>query len=189
MTTLSEQIAGERRRLKSVRQLLTTAVARKSGGNQSFVPFYIALGDYMEAAMNRLHAQDVKMGDMIRRKLATLDDKATQALDELHERLTGNQAYLTVFSAAKSALQGEGAEALERFEQASAAYTDYIVGNLGHHGLTTELAAKLFSEADWAYMAGMTEAETAHEQQLYARVHALLPAALADLQPAVAGIG
>ncbi len=183
MTTLSEQIAGERRRLKSIRQLLTTAVARKSGGNSSFVPFYIALGDYMEAAMERLHAQDIKMGDMIRRKLVTLDDKAVQALDELHERLTGNQAHLTVFSAAKSALQSEGVEALERFEQASTAYTAYIMANMGHHGGTTELAAKLFSEADWAYMAGITEAETRLEQQLHDRVFALLPAALADLQP------
>jgi hypothetical protein len=183
MTTLSEKIAGERRRLKSVRQLLTTAVARKSGGNPSFVPFYLALGDYMETAMDRLHAQDVKMGDMIRRKLVTLDDNARLALDELHERLTGNQAYLTVFSAAKDALQSEGADALERFEQASAAYTAYIMANMGHHGRTTELAAKLFSDADWAYMAGVTEAETALEQELYARVFALLPAALADLQP------
>ncbi len=184
MTTQSEQIAGERRRLKSVRQLLSTAVARKSSGNQSFVPFYIALGDYMEASMSRLHAQDVKMGDMIRRKLVTLDDQARQALDELHERLTGNQAHLTVFSAAKSALQSEGADALDRFEQASAAYTGYIVANMGHHGATTGLAAKLFTEADWSYMAGSTEAETALEQQLYTRVYALLPAVLAGLQPA-----
>lgn len=184
MTTLSEQIAGERRRLKSVRQLLTAAVARKSDGNPSFVPFYVALGDYMEAAMERLHAQDIKMGDMIRRKLVTLDDKAVQALDELHERLTGNHAHLAVFSAAKSALQSEGVDALERFEQASAAYTAYIMANMGHHGGTTELAAKLFSEADWAYMAGITEAETRLEQQLYDRAFALLPAALADLQPA-----
>jgi len=184
MTTQNEQIAGERRRLKSVRQLLSAAVARKSGGHPSFVPFYIALADYMEASMGRLHAQDVKMGDMIRRKLVTLDEEARQALDELHERLTGNQAHLTVFSAAKSALQSEGADALERFEQASAAYTAYIVANMGHHGATTELAAKLFSEADWSYMAGSTGAETALEQQLYARIYTLLPAALADLQPA-----
>jgi hypothetical protein len=184
MTTLSERIAGERRRLKSVRQLLTDAVERKSAGDASFVPFYIALGDYIEASMHRLHAQDVKMGDMIRRKLVTLDDKARQGLDELHERLAGNQAHLTVFSSAKRELQSEGVDALSRFEEASAAYTAYIVANMGHHGITTELAAKLFSEADWAYMAGITEAETALEQELHARVYALLPTALADLQPA-----
>ena len=71
---------------------------------------------------------------------------------------------------------------MPRFEQASAAYTAYIVANMGHHGLTTELAAKLFSEADWTYMAGISEVDTAVEQQLYARVFALLPAALADLR-------
>ena len=182
MSTLREKVAGERRRLKSVREAMTAAVARKSGGDSTFAPFYVAVADYIETSMGRLHAQDVKMGDMIRRKLVTLDDKSRQALDELHERLTGNQAHLTVFSSAKSALQSEGADALPRFEQASAAYTAYIVANMGHHGLTTELAAKLFSEADWTYMAGISEVDTAVEQQLYARVFALLPTALADLR-------
>lgn len=184
MTTLREKVGGERRRLKSVRQALTAAVARKSGGDPAFVPFYVAIGDYIETSMGRLHAQDVKMGDMIREKLGSLDAPAEKALRELDERLAGNQEHLTAFSAAKKALATSGVAALEPFEAVSAAYTNYIVTNMGHHDGTTDLAQRLFTMADWEYMAGLTEEETRLEQQLYARVFAALPAVLDDLRPA-----
>ena len=184
MTTLREKVAGERRRLKSVRETLTAAVARKSGGDPAFVPFYEAVADYIETSMGRLHAQDVKMGDMIRTKLGKLDAQAEKALGELDERLAGNQEHLKAFTAAKRALKGGGTSALAHFEAVAAAYTNYIVTNMGHHGGTTDLAGRLFSTADWEFMAGVTDEETRVEQQLYARVFAALPAALDDLRPA-----
>jgi chemotaxis response regulator CheB len=184
MTTLREKVAGERRRLKSVREAMTTAVARKSGGDASFVPFYVAVADYIETSMGRLHAQDVKMGNMIREKLGKLDAQAEKALRELDERLAGNQDHLKAFSAAKLALKTGGPAALEAFEAVGAAYSNFIVTNMGHHGATTELAQRLFTTADWDYMAGVTDEETRVEQQLYARVFAALPAALHDLRPA-----
>jgi hypothetical protein len=184
MTTLRERVAGERRRLKSVREALTAAVARKSRGDAAFIPFYVAVSDYMETSMGRLHAQDVKMGDMIREKLGKLDASAEKALGELDERLAGNQKLLRDMVAAKQRLLTDKTpEAVERFEAAGAAYTQYIVSNMGHHGGTTDLAGRLFTQEDWEYMAGITEQETRTEQQQYARVFAALPAALADLRP------
>lgn len=185
MTTLREKVAGERRRLKSVRETLTAAVARKSGGDRAFIKFYIAIADYIETSMGRLHAQDVKMGKMIRDKLGKLDVTASQALQELDERLAGNQEHLKALSAAKQGLaEAADAAALERFESVSAAYTHYIVTNMGHHGGTTDLAGRLFTPEDWEHMAGVTDEETRTEQQQYARVFANLPAALNDLRPA-----
>jgi len=184
MTTLREKVAGERRRLKSVRETLTAAVARKSCGDAAFVPFYEAVSEYIETSMGRLHAQDVKMGDMIREKLGKLDAPAEKALGELDQRLAGNQEHLKALSAAKRALKGGGASALAHFEAVAGAYTSYIVSNMGHHGGTTDLAGRLFTTADWEFMAGVTDEETRLEQQLYARVFAVLPAALDDLRPA-----
>jgi hypothetical protein len=183
MTTLRERVAGERRRLKSVRETLTAAVARKSGGDPAFIPFYVAVADYIETSMGRLHAQDVKMGDMIREKLGTIDPESAKGLAELDERLAGNQRLLAEFVAAREALKHDGAATLPRFEAASAAYTHYIVTNMGHHGATTNLAGRLFTTEDWDYMAGVTEAETQREQELYNRVFAALPPALSDLRP------
>ena len=183
--TLRERVAGERRRLKSVRETLTAAVARKSGGDSVFAPFYVAIADYIETSMGRLHAQDVKMGNMIRAKLGTLDAPSAQALSELDERLAGNQQHLQALVAAKKNLvAGNNPANLARFEAVGAAYTNYIVANMGHHGGTTDLAGRLFTPADWDYMAGVTDEETRTEQQQYARVFATLPPALNDLRPA-----
>ena len=185
MTTLREKVAGERRRLKSVRETLTAAVARKSRGDSAFVPFYLAIADYIETSMGRLHAQDVKMGKMIRDKLGKLDAQSGQALQELDERLAGNQEHLKALSAARRGLAAQAdAAALERFETVGAAYTHYIVTNMGHHGGTTDLAARLFTQDDWEHMAGVTDEETRTEQRQYARVFDALPAALHDLRPA-----
>jgi hypothetical protein len=188
MTTLRERVAGERRRLKSVRQALTTAVDQKAGGDSSFVPFYLAVTEYIATSMGRLHAQDVKMGDMIRAKLGKLDPPSEQALRELDERLAGNQLHLKAFTSASAGLKKAGPAslpaALEGFEAAGTAYSNYIVTNMGHHGATTDLAARLFTTDDWDFMAGVTAEETRLEEQLYERVFAALPAALSHLKPA-----
>ena len=175
---LRERVANERRRLKSVREALSAALASGAGGNPAYVPFYLAVADYMEAAMHRLHIQDVRMGEMIRSKLGTMDATAKKALGELDDRLAGNQRHLNEFLAARDALKKEGVAQMQRFEKASRDYTGFITANMGHHGATTELAQKLFSLDDWAYMAGITDEETRNEQALHERVFAALPAGL-----------
>ncbi|MCL4720672.1 MAG: hypothetical protein KJ041_01710 [Gammaproteobacteria bacterium] len=183
MTTLRERVAGERRRLKSVREALSAAVARTSGGDAAFVPFYGAVADYIEAAMARLHEQDVRMGVMLRASPESKDAAGQQALRELDERLAGNQAHLQAFIAAARQLAARGTAAVDDFERVSRAYTDFIVANMGHHGATTELAARVFSTTDWERMAHVSEADTRREEELYSAVFSRLPASLADLKP------
>ncbi len=176
MTTLQEKIAGERRRLKQVRQKLTAAVEQTAHGNADWIPFYLAVADYMQAAMDRLHAQDDKMGAMIRERVD--GDKATQALAELDERLQGNQQRLDRLLAERERLAAEGAARLSDFEAAARDFTDFIVRNMGHHGATTDLAGKLFSPQDWEYMAGITDEDLAREVELAEKVAASTPADL-----------
>ncbi len=172
---LRERIANERRRLKSVREALSAALAKGANGDASYVPFYVAAADYIEAAMRRLHIQDVRMGEMIRSKLGTLDAKAETGLAELAERLSGNQKHLNALLEARAALKREGMVAVGRFEQVGRDYTNYITTSMGHHGATTELAQKLFTMDDWSYMAGITEEESRREQTLHEGVFAAVP--------------
>jgi hypothetical protein len=174
-TPLRERVANERRRLKSVRQALSAALDQGSKGDPAYAPFYIAVADYIEAAMHRLHIQDVRMGEMIRARIGTPDASAKTAMAELDERLAGNQRHLHAFVEAAAALRKQGASAIGRFEQVSRDYTGYITANMGHHGGSTELAQKLLSVDDWAYMAGITDEETRREQTLYERVFATVP--------------
>lgn len=179
MTELRDHIAGERKRLRAVRQKLSAAVAQGAHGNPDWVPFYVAVAGYMEASMGRLHAQDEKMGDMIRDKVETVDDSVRKALGELAERLGGNEQRLRRLLAARDALQNEGAAALGEFEAAAGDFTAFIVANMGHHGGTTDLAARLFSPADWDYMAGITREEMDREVALFEQVNRTTPG---DLQ-------
>lgn len=180
MTTLQERIAGERRRLRTVRQKLSAAVAQTAPDAEAWSPFYIAVGDYMEASMARLHAQDDKMGDMIREKADTSEAQVQKALAELADRLNGNHQRLQRLLKARDALRGSPTAAnVREFESAARDFTDFIVANMGHHGATTELAAKLFVPADWEFMAGVTDEDMAREVALFDKVTASTPA---DLQ-------
>jgi len=175
MTTLSERVAGERRRLRQVREALTAATGEGSGGNPDWVPFYIAIADYFETTMERLHAQDVRMGDMLREK-ADMENEANQvAMAELEERLTGNQRHLEEMLDARGALQKSGAESLDRFEAAGGAYAGYIVANMGHHAGTADLARDVFSSEDWEHMAAITDEAQEREAALYDEVFRNVP--------------
>jgi hypothetical protein len=172
---LREKVAAERRRLREVRQALSAAVAQGAQGAASWVDFYIAIGNYFAAAMHRLHVQDVRMGDLLREKADLTTPEAIQAMQELKDRLDGNQTHLEHFMACHAALQTEGAAALPAFESAARAYTDYIVANMGHHDGTTSLARAAFSVADWDYMAVTSDADAEREERLYKKVFAKLP--------------
>ena len=178
MNTLREHIQNERRHLREVRQALSAALEKGSGGDEAYVPFYIAIGDYMDASMGRLHKQDIFMGDKLREKVPNPDEAQQKAFKELHERLEGNQQHLKRFLAAHDAMKNQGAAAIDEFESASRAYTDYIVSNMGHHGGSTNLAQENFTPEDWETMAGITDESTALEKELFDKVFAAKPAGL-----------
>lgn len=178
MPTLQERVANERRRMRTVRQHMAAGLEQKAGDDESFVPFYIAAADYIDAAMARLDVQDVRMGEMIREKADATDAAVKSALAQLEERLDGARRHLKQFLAARDELKDKGSQALENFEAAAQTYSDFIAANMGHHGPTTDLSAKLFDASDWEYMAGITDAEMQREQELYAQVEQSLPESL-----------
>ena len=112
MTTLRERIGGERRRLRIVRQKLTAAVAQGANGNTDWSPFYVALGDYMETSIGRLLDQDIKMGEMIREKVETIDENVTKALAGLDKNLTALRQRLDRLLAARDRLRKDAGAAL-----------------------------------------------------------------------------
>lgn len=178
MATLQERIANERRRMRTVRQHMAAGIEQKASGDGAFVSFYIAAADYIDAAMARLHIQDVRMGDMIREKAETIDETVEKALEELDERLSGAEQHLKGFLAGRDELKAKGQAALAQFESVAKIYSDFIASNMGHHGATTELSSKLFDLADWEYMAAITDEDEQREQELYAAVEASLPDSL-----------
>ncbi len=179
MTSLRERIGGERRRLRAVRQKLSAAVAQTASGNADWAPFYVAVGDYMETSIGRLLDQDIKMGEMIREKVAVIDENVTNALAGLDDNLSALRQRLDRLLAARESLRSDAASALNEFEDAGRELTDYIVANLGHQeGGSNDLAGKLFSPEDWEYMAGITDEDMAREVSLFEKVNSTTPSDL-----------
>lgn len=176
MTTLQERIGGERRRLKAVRTKLSAAVAQGASGEADWAPFYVAVGDYMEASIRRLLDQDVKMGDMIRDKVEVVDNEIADALSRMHDRLADLEQRLDRVLAARDKLRADDSADLSEFESAARELTDYIVANMGHQeGGANSIAGKLFGPADWERMAGITDEDMAREIALFDAVTATTP--------------
>lgn len=178
MEGLYERVAAERRRLREVRMALTQATGQGAQGDIGWAPFYIAIGDYFEAAMERLHEQDIRMGDMLREKADMQNPDNIRALEELDERLSGNQQHLTRMLEARDALRTGADGAIDAFEQAGGEYAAFIVANMGHHPGTANLAGELFSAADWEHMTLASEAARQREAELHADVFAKVPSTL-----------
>lgn len=166
-----ESLMGERGRLRTTHEMLKAALDTEPR-DASFVPFYIAVANYMEASMGRLNTQDVKMLARLGEKLGVANPEDAEIIAEVHRRLDGNREHLQRFLACRTAIDSNnaGRKAVEAFESASLAYIDYIHNRMGHHAPSTDLARKLFGEADWVEIADIDEAYFAGEKALYAAV-------------------
>lgn len=180
MSELQEKVANERRRLKEVRQALSAAIQHGACDDDSFVPYYVAIANYMEVSMGRLHTQDVRMGEILRHKVPVAEQGP---LSELDDRLEGNQKHLQKFLLARDALQEKGLDALGEFEAASRAYTDYITSQMGHHGGSTDLAGQYLTQDDWTFMADISDEAMACESDLYEKVFEVHPSKAKGFAP------
>lgn len=181
MSTLMEEIAQERMRLRTVRQTMAAAIQAGGQSDNTFAEFYVTAANYIEAAMQRVHDQDIKMKSMILDKVENVDDAVKQAIRELDDRLEGAARELQPFLTARDALIEKGAVCIADFEGAAKTYSDFIVSNMGHHAATADLAAKLFTVADWEYMAGREAEQIEAETRLFEQVMDKKPADLPEI--------
>ena len=162
-----ESLMGERGRLRTSHEMLKAALETETH-DPSFVPFYIAVANYMEASMGRLDSQDVKMLGRLAEKLGDATAEEEEILAEVHRRLDGNREHLEKFLACRTALEASGADnTIADFESTSEAYIDYIHNRMGHHAPSTDIARKLFEEADWVNIADLDDDYFAKEKDLY----------------------
>jgi len=169
MKSAIESIMNERGRLRTAHEMLNAALAEEVR-DEAFVPFYIAVADYMEASMGRLHNQDIKMLKRLGEAVDPTDAEAEEIIAEVYRRLDGNQAHLKNFLACRSDLQSEGASAVDRFEAVSRDYIDFIHNRMGHHAPSTDLARQIFVEDDWVEIADIDPRYFRREEALYESV-------------------
>lgn len=172
-----ESIMGERGRLRTVHEMLKAALETEPR-DDSFVPFYLAVGTYMEASMGRLNSEDVTMLARLGEKLGVVEPDDAEIIAEVHRRLDGNQEHLEKYLACTSALKADpqSRSAIEAYEAVSLAYIDYIHNKMGHHAPSTDMARRLFDESDWIEIADIDATYFAAESKLYDAVFDARPA-------------
>jgi hypothetical protein len=163
-----ESLKGERGRLRTSHEMLKAALKTESR-DQSFIPFYIAVANYMEASMGRLKDQDIKMLGRLAEKLGDATPEEEEIIAEVHRRLDGNSEHLKNFLACRNALKADSGDqsAIGDFESASFAYIDYIHNRMGHHAPSTDMARRFFADVDWIEIADIDDDYFSTEKLLY----------------------
>jgi len=171
-----ESLMGERGRLRTSHEMLKAALELADRGAE-FVPFYIAVANYMEGSMGRLDAQDVKMLARLTEKLGDATPEEKEIVAEVHRRLEGNREHLKKFLACRDALAADESDpvSVADFESTSNAYIDYIHNRMGHHAPSTDIARQLFEESDWVEIADIDPAYFSEEAKLYLSLLAVRP--------------
>ena len=169
MQSAIESLMNERGRLRTTHEMLNAALAEEVR-DEAFVPFYIAVADYMEASMGRLHEQDIKMLQRLAAAVDPTDSEAEEIIAEVHRRLDGNQVHLKDFLACRADLQSDGQSAVDKFETVSRDYIDFIHDRMGHHAPSTDLARQIFAEDDWVEIANIDQRYFRKEKALYESV-------------------
>jgi hypothetical protein len=187
MKSAIESIMKERGRLRTAHEMLNAALAEEVR-DEAFVPFYIAVADYMEASMGRLHDQDVKMLQRLGEAVDPTDSQAKEIIAEVYRRLDGNQQHLQKFLACRVELQSDGASAVDKFEETSRDYIDFIHNRMGHHKPSTDLARQIFDENDWVAIADIDQRYFSKEKALYESVLQTRPGSLPLGQEAFANV-
>ena len=177
-----ESVMGERGRLRTSHEMLKAALDTESR-DESFVDFYIAVANYMEAGMGRLDEQDIKMLARLAERLGDATEEEQAIIDEVHRRLNGNRDHLKKYLACRDALIADSSDSvsISDYEKVSNAYIHYIHNDMGHHAPSTDIARKLFVESDWIEIADIDENYFMAEKELYSK--------LLDARPGAVPIG
>lgn len=186
MSDTMKRLMGERIRLVQVRQGLSKAMETGAGGDSTFIPFYLAVSNYFQHAMDRLHKQDIKMLSMLTKKTTDAGIDPGTAISEVYERLNRNLELLAEMTQSADKLN---TETIDGFEAISQRYTRYIVENMGHHVPSATLAQQLFSEQDWITMADFSDQATEQEQHLFNEVVQTAPDEIRQAVETVPQIG
>jgi hypothetical protein len=145
----------ERMRLGQVRKSFAAGIEVQAKGVAVPTEFLATCVDYIKASMDRLHAQDQRICDILRPHAA---------------------AALAQLVAARDDYRAKGAAGWTDFEAVVAQFMDVYFNVLlkGQHS-TIEMQKKLFGDAEWNDVAGVSQDALATEAALFAAVKRQAP--------------
>lgn len=170
------EIARERRRQMQVRQAFDAGLALTPRPDHNLADFYLACADYIGWSMDRLHAQDQIIHDLLKARIPAPDRDAHERLDALNERQNKSRVLVETFRKGAAALRKAGSAGLAAFERAGREFSETFKGLLApRKNPFFRYTDELFTDADWVRIAGVTEASLAGEERLFQAVQQTAP--------------
>ncbi len=177
MLTSRQEIARERRRQIQVRKAFQAGLDATDWEDAAAARFYLACADYLKWSMDRLHRQDQRIHDLLRDRIPPEEKEAHERLAVLDERQERSRALMRDFEAAAEALRSAGAGGIGAFEEAAREFTAAFGSLLqARKNPFFRHTDRLFNDADWEEIAGVTAQSLADEQRLFTSVQRSAPA-------------
>lgn len=167
MPTTITRLRKERKRLQTVRKAFTKAVHDGMRGEDAYIGFYVAVSNYIQEAMHKLHEQDYTLLKLIEEKADVEHLDASLILDDVYDKLANSKMLLEELITKSEAIDETS---IDTFEEIGQRYTDFIQERMGHHPPTTELADKLLSDEDWRTVANFDDHSIQTEERLFDEV-------------------
>lgn len=159
-----------------VRKAFDAGLALDGGYDPVLLPFLEACADYLIASMDRLHAQDQLIHDLLLARIPAAETDAHERLAALNERQRQSRALVATFARATGDLHRMGASALGSFVPAACQFAD---------GFRSLMAPRrnpffrhtdaLFTDEDWVRIAGVSDESLRAEERLFCAIQSSAP--------------
>jgi hypothetical protein len=177
------EIARERRRQIQVRKAFDAGLALVDETVPTLTAFYLACADYIVASMDRLHAQDQLIHDLLAARIPADEAEAHERLATLNDRQRQSRKLLIEFQNAAEQLRRQGPSGVGAFldaaRQFSAEFKSLLAPRRNPFFRHTDA---LFGEDDWWRIAGVTDRSLETEERLFRAVQRTAPAGMDPAQ-------
>jgi hypothetical protein len=138
--------------------------------------FHLACADYLLFSMDRLHDQDQQIHDRLKARIPPAEREAHERLEALDRRQDRSRELLAGLRRAAQALRSSGGRSVAAFESEARTFIDAF-GTLlqPRKNPFSRHTDQLFTDADWAGIAGVTTQSLAEEERLFAGVRLAAP--------------
>jgi hypothetical protein len=169
----------ERRRLAQVRKSFAAGADTATKGQPVPLEFLATCVDYISASMDRLHAQDQRIHDILRPHVLPDDITGEKILSHLNVRLARSREALAKLVAARDTYRAAPQTGVTGFKVAVDGFMDVYLNVLlsGQHS-TLDMQDKLFTDATWNDVAGVTQESNVIEASLFSAVKRLAPSGM-----------
>jgi hypothetical protein len=167
----------ERMRLGQVRKSFAAGIEQLAAGTAVPLEFLAVCVDYIKASMDRLHAQDQRIHDILKPHVTATDSEGQAVLDNLHMRLAKSREALNKLVRARDAYRANTTTGAADFKAVVDMFMDVYFNILlkGQHS-TLEMQKKIFDDMTWNTVAGVTQDSRITEATLFAEVKNYAPA-------------